>query len=70
VAQYRRSRRDEVLGLAASGEVEPGDALERLEGLRWLDRVVYHVWRSVHHLAAPGEAVADQATEVYAEREL
>jgi phosphate:Na+ symporter len=25
-------------------------ALERLDGIRWLHRVAYHLWRIEHHL--------------------
>ncbi|HSW27960.1 MAG TPA: Na/Pi symporter [Longimicrobiales bacterium] len=69
MARHRRARRLEVLALAASGEVGPEEALERLEALRWLDRVMYHVWRSVHHLAAEGGGGVDHHTEAFAESE-
>lgn len=67
VAEYRRTRRAHVLSLAASGEIDTAEALGWLEGVRWLDRVLYHVWRSVHHLAAPGEEVVDGVGEAHAE---
>jgi len=67
VAEYRRARRAHVLSLAASGEIDAAEALRWLEGLRWLDRVLYHVWRSVHHLAAPGEEVVDVVGEAHVE---
>ncbi len=54
MAQHRKARRLEALALAVSGDVNPDAALERLEALRWLDRVTYHVWRSVRHPSAPG----------------
>jgi len=67
VAEHRRVRRLEILAAAASGEADPADALPRLEGLRWIDRVVYHVWRAVHHLAAPGQGAEDHHAEVFVE---
>jgi phosphate:Na+ symporter len=65
MAEHRRQRRIEILEHAASGAVDPDEALERLEGLRWLDRLIYHVWRAVHHLAAPGEEQGADGSEVY-----
>lgn len=66
VAEHRRARRIEILADAASGGTDPGEALPQLEGLRWMDRVVYHVWRAVHHLAAPGQETAeDHHAEVF-----
>ncbi|MHB1192125.1 MAG: hypothetical protein ACYC6F_03685 [Longimicrobiales bacterium] len=45
------------------------DHLDRLEALRWLDRVTYHVWRRAHHLAVPGDEGADHLTETCPEAE-
>jgi phosphate:Na+ symporter len=67
VAEFRRARRLEILGLAASGDEDPDRALERLEGLRWLDRVVYHVWRAVHHLAARETTGTGGRTEIFSD---
>jgi phosphate:Na+ symporter len=69
MAQHRKARRLETLVLAASGDVKPDETLERLEALRWLDRVTYHVWRSVHHLAAPEGGGVDHHTEAFTEAE-
>lgn len=67
LAEHRRARRLEVLASAARGEASPGEALQRLEALRWLDRVVYHGWRASHHLAAPaGPEENDGVAEVFA----
>lgn len=65
MAEHRKRRRIEILELAASGALDPDEALERLEGLRWLDRLIYHVWRAVHHLAAPGDEQVVDGSEVY-----
>lgn len=69
MARYRRSRRVCTLDLAASGGMEPTEALERLDALRWVDRVLYHVWRSVHHLGSEDEAGANGQAEVFHEAE-
>lgn len=68
VADHRRLRRIVILEQAAGGEADPGGVVSRLEGLRWVDRVVYHVWRIVHHLAAPGEELEDDPRGAFDER--
>ncbi len=65
MAEHRKRRRVEILEFAASGSVDPDEALERLERLRWLDRLIYHVWRAVHHLAAPGQERDTDKGEVH-----
>lgn len=52
-AAARRSQRKAILDSTADGVVDPDSALEQLEALRWLDAVLYHVWRAMHHLAPP-----------------
>lgn len=69
MAGHRKARRAEILERAAAGGMAPGEALERLEALRWVDRVLYHVWRAAHHLAGGGEAPPGEHTEVFAEAE-
>jgi phosphate:Na+ symporter len=46
------ARRDRVRALdaAAAGQVAPDDVLRRLEAMRWLDAVAYHLHRALHHL--------------------
>jgi phosphate:Na+ symporter len=53
VANYRRTERVATLERAASQRPEAGATVATLESLRWLDRVVYHVWRAAHHLGGP-----------------
>ena len=69
MAEHRRSRRAETLALAASGDLDPDRALERLEGLRWLDRLVYHTWRSAYHLTVPDDERIDDGGEVHPDPE-
>src|SRR5690606_12986532 len=54
MAGVRKEGRVEALSAAARGELDPDEALARIEALRWLDAVLYHVWRSTHHLEPPG----------------
>ena len=51
LANRRRAERAALLEESAHGTVEPGQALHTLDGLRWLDAVGYHTWRTLHHLS-------------------
>jgi phosphate:Na+ symporter len=51
IAGIRRAQRVELLASTARGELEPEDAMGRLEAMRWLDRLAYHVWRAIYHLS-------------------
>jgi phosphate:Na+ symporter len=51
LAETRRTHRATILEDTAAGRADAGDTLARLEALRWLDRLAYHTWRAVHHLA-------------------
>lgn len=53
VARLRRTERRRILEATAAGAVDPDTALAQLEAMRWLDSSLYHVWRTVHHLAGP-----------------
>ncbi|MBX3353618.1 MAG: Na/Pi cotransporter family protein [Phycisphaeraceae bacterium] len=54
VASWRKDKRESIIDIAATGE-DARRALERLDAIRWIDRVAYHAWRLTHHLHAPGE---------------
>jgi phosphate:Na+ symporter len=41
--------RDDVMARVAAGELAVPEGTRRLEGLRWLQRVSYHVWRVLLH---------------------
>jgi phosphate:Na+ symporter len=60
LADRRRRQRVRQLEAAASAELDPDVALERVDVMRWLDAVAYHVWRVIHHLVTRG---ADTQTE-------
>ena len=53
VERLRAEYRTRVLGQAASGELDPGEADEILEAGRWLRRLTLHAWRGVVHLTTP-----------------
>lgn len=65
IADERRSNRGRVLEETALGGIEPEAALEYLDAVRWLDRVIYHVWRATHHLASEGVAGTVTEPEVF-----
>jgi phosphate:Na+ symporter len=53
IAGRRRAERPEVMERAAAGSTDPRAALRQLDAMRWLDRVTYHLWRALYHLAGP-----------------
>ncbi|WP_349360964.1 Na/Pi symporter [Stappia sp.] len=51
---FRRQRervRERTIAAAAAQDIDPETALVHLDGVRWLHRVTYHLWRIAHHLA-------------------
>ncbi|GIL00725.1 MAG: hypothetical protein BroJett030_06240 [Alphaproteobacteria bacterium] len=48
----RHEAREETIAAAASGAMATSDAMLRLDAIRWLHRVAYHLWRIVHHQRA------------------
>jgi phosphate:Na+ symporter len=51
IAAERRDGRAATLARAVRGDVDAEAALTALDATRWLDSSLYHVWRTVHHLA-------------------
>jgi len=62
--EARHSYRERTIAAAASGEIEPADAMLRLDAIRWLHRVSYHVWRIVHHRRIAESQAPEAAAEV------
>lgn len=62
----RRSYRDRVMRAMSRHQIDGDTALLRLDGIRWLHRVAYHVWRIVYHLnvARGGEKRREEINEV------
>jgi phosphate:Na+ symporter len=53
LAAARRAGRARILADAASGAIAPQHGAALVEGMLWIDRVGYHLWRAVHHLQDP-----------------
>ncbi|TVQ54487.1 MAG: Na/Pi cotransporter family protein [Rhodobacteraceae bacterium] len=57
VMRAERARcRDRVLRTAAAGALSTEEALARLDAMRWLHRVAYHLWRIAFHLGPDASA--------------
>ncbi|HPF06063.1 MAG TPA: Na/Pi symporter [Spirochaetota bacterium] len=50
-ADIRRKKRTEMIGDIAQGGMNPDMGFEHLEAMRWIDRIAYHIWRSILHLS-------------------
>jgi len=48
--ELTRRDRTRAIDAAAAGQLSPDDVLVRLEAMRWLDAVAYHLHRALHHL--------------------
>lgn len=68
-AESRRHQRDQVLQDTAAGRLQPPQAQQRLESMRWVDRIGYHTWRTMVHLAGAPSLESTLDTAVYAEAE-
>lgn len=65
LAERRRRGRATLLEESARGVIESDQALRALDGLRQLDTIGYHIWRTVHHLnvEASNQDDSDEAAE-------
>lgn len=68
-AKTRRKHRVWLLEETAVGRTNPDDAQRQLESMRWVDRVAYHTWRALRHLAHLPLTEGDGRSEVYVEAE-
>ena len=57
--EYRRN----TIAKASAGEIETGEAMRRLDSMRWLHRVAYHLWRIVVHQRAAASEVSQTEEE-------
>jgi phosphate:Na+ symporter len=58
--ESRRSYRSDTIERASRDEIATDDAMDRLDAMRWLHRVAYHIWRITHHqLVAEGTVTAE-----------
>ncbi len=66
----RKRYRERTIMLASTSNIVDETALDRLEAIRWLHRVSYHLWRIQHHMnrmreaGAPASARREAAVEV------
>jgi len=58
LARRRREYRATILEETAKGLRSPDAAVKNLDAMIWIDRVGYHSWRCMHHLAAVPEPLA------------
>lgn len=59
----RHSYRAQTIDRASRDEIETEEAMARLDAIRWLHRVTYHLWRISHYrLLAEGIAVPETGT--------
>ncbi len=43
--------RNKLIASAAAGQLDAHTAIRKLDALRWIRRVSYHIWRIMHHLS-------------------
>lgn len=63
LAELRREGREATLRETAYGGLSPAVADQRLDTVRWMDTVGYHLWRSVLHLHGASEKAATGAKD-------
>ncbi|HPS58921.1 MAG TPA: Na/Pi symporter [Spirochaetota bacterium] len=49
-AEIRRKKRTDMISDIAEGGLKPEEGFDYLEAMRWIDRIAYHIWRSIFHL--------------------
>jgi phosphate:Na+ symporter len=64
--------RERTIGLVSTGRIAGEAAMRRLDSVRWLQRVSYHLWRIQHHRNLLGDIAspASPLTEAEAEAEI
>jgi phosphate:Na+ symporter len=55
LAMLRMQSRPQLLQLATEGRHSPGDVLQALDAMRWLERVAHHLWRIAVHVQGEPE---------------
>ncbi|HHY72652.1 MAG TPA: Na/Pi cotransporter family protein [Bacillus bacterium] len=56
IADMRRSSRKEIIERTALQKADIDATIQTVNTLQWIDRIVYHLWRGLHHLNACLEA--------------
>ncbi len=71
--RQRRVFRARTVAAAATQRIDADTVLSRLDSVRWLHRVAYHIWRILHHLqvaaqeAPPAPSASGAASETMAD---
>jgi phosphate:Na+ symporter len=60
IADIRRNQRREVLENTARFKIHADLALLELEAMRWMDRLAYHIWRTINHLRLEGVSESEE----------
>jgi phosphate:Na+ symporter len=60
IADIRRNQRREVLENTAKFKIHADLALLELEAMRWMDRLAYHIWRTINHLRPEGISESEE----------
>ncbi len=63
---HRKTFRAETVKLASRGELDSEATMDRMDSVRWLHRVAYHLWRITYHM----DRAAMQAPEEIRPQEL
>lgn len=50
IAELRKQKRKTILETTALNRADVDDAIETVYTIHWMDRIAYHLWRSLHHL--------------------
>lgn len=64
--RFRTARgafRERAIADATAGRIETAEVLQKLDSVRWLHRVAYHVWRIRHHRLDMQSGETEPATE-------
>jgi len=68
--EARRRYREKIIAAIARGDMDPDQAVLQLDGVRWLHRVAYHLWRLTHHLRRAEQTEPKAETAAFAEESL
>lgn len=63
IAGIRKEQRKEILEKTSMGEINTETAFSLIESMRWLDRIAFHIWRSVVHLEDIKKATREKELE-------
>lgn len=64
LSQFRQQARTQIMAETANGYRDSAQALHILDSMRWLERIVYHVWRICHYLYTENPAVVESSTDI------